>query len=436
MSDRPDNQDAPYLPERYRQQVKAKKQRRIYKRLVTAGLVIVIVIIAVFLLGSVVSAPQPLSPAKSPALPVPTTSVQNATPGVNVTVTVTPGYTRGTGISTLSASGVLSLEKAVSLLWLEYPADTYTLVSANLTDRYAGLTLYEFTLKPTGTASPGIPFTVFYHAVTGDPYTAGEENARITAEQAQDLVRKALSPLPSDLLLARYSPGPDAEGTWNFRIVRGTTPVVTGTLDAETGMILAFNRSVQKTGRPGEPVLDMPAAQAIADRYISGRNGPVAVNMSDGRYYPLGNPSVPVAGYYTFIYNRIVNNIPCDEDGFILDVDSATGEITRYVRHWTALDNAFSVTSEPIVLKREATFSALQQAKEVYPESMNGLRIVSAEIRWMDRHPSGVTPRPGSIPLAWKVTFDDDIIRGNGAQPAVAWVGAQTGSILDFEYRH
>lgn len=436
MSDRPDNQDAPYLPERYRQQVKAKKQRRIYKKLVTAGLVIVIVIIAIFLLSGVLSAPQQSSPAQSPALPVPTTGVQNAIPAVNVTVTVTPGYIRGTGISTLSASGVLPLEKALSLIWLEYPADTYTIVSANLTDRYAGLVLYEFTLKPTGTGSTGTPFIIFYHAVTGDPYTIGEESARITAEQAQDLVRKALSPLQSDLLLARYGPAPDAEGTWNFRIVRGTTPVITGTLDAETGSILAFNRTIQKTGRPGEPVLDMPAAQVIADRYISGRNGPVAVNMSDGRYYPLGNPSVPVAGYYTFIYNRMVNNIPCDEDGFILDIDSATGEITRYVRHWTASDNAFSVASEPIVLKREATFSALQQAKEVYPESMNGLRIVSAEIRWMDRHPSGVTPRPGSIPLAWKVTFDDDVIRANGAQPAVAWVDAQTGSILDFAYRH
>ena len=436
MNDRPDNQDAPYLPERYRQQVKAKKQRRIYKKLVTTGLVIAIALIVIFLLSGLLSAPRLSSLAQSPALPVPITSVQNATPVVNVTVTVTPGYARGTDISTLSTSDVLPLEKAVSLLSLEYPADTYTMVSANLTDRHAGLMLYEFTLKPTGKGSTGTPFTVFYHAVTGDPYTAGEENARITAEEAQDLVRKAFSPHQSDLLLARYSPGPYAEGGWNFRIVRSTTPVITGTLDAETGTILAFNRSIQKTGRPGEPVLDMPGAQAIADRYISGRNGPVAVNMSEGRYYPLGNPSVPVAGYYTFIYNRMVNNIPCDEDGFILDVDSATGEITRYERHWTTLENAFSVASEPIVLKREATFSALQQAKEVYPESTSGLWIVSAEIRWMDRHPSGVTPRPGSIPLAWKVTFDEDVTQANGAQPAVAWVDTQTGSILDFEYRH
>ncbi|MEI8330173.1 MAG: hypothetical protein WCF90_00700 [Methanomicrobiales archaeon] len=79
MSYPPDNQGAPFFPERYQQQVKANGQRCIYKKLETAGLVIVIVIIAVFLLSGVLSAPQPASPAKSPALPVPIATVQNAT---------------------------------------------------------------------------------------------------------------------------------------------------------------------------------------------------------------------------------------------------------------------------------------------------------------------------------------------------------------------
>ena len=159
--------------------------------------------------------------------------------------------------------------------------------------------------------------------------------------------------------------------------------------------------------------------------------------MSEGRYFPLGSPSDPVAGQYVFIYNRIVNNIPCEDDGFIVGVDSVTGDITAYERHWNAPDNAFSVASEALVLKREATYAVLKQAKETYPESLNGLRIISADIKWKDPHLPGVTPRPGSIPLAWKVTFDDDIIRANNsAIPAVAWLDAQTGSILDFLYRH
>ena len=120
-----------------------------------------------------------------------------------------------------------------------------------------------------------------------------------------------------------------------------------------------------------------------------------------------------------------------------MGVDSVTGEITAYNRHWSAPDNAFSVASDPLVLKREATFAVLQQAEEMFPESVSGLRVISTEIRWKDQYSAGVTPRPGSILLAWKVTFDDDIIRANrSAQPAIAWVDAQTGSILDFQYRH
>ncbi|MFA6226447.1 MAG: hypothetical protein WC620_09835 [Methanoregula sp.] len=43
-------------------------------------------------------------------------------------------------------------------------------------------------------------------------------------------------------------------------------------------------------GRPAELVLDMPAAQKIADRYISNQNGPVAINMSEAQYSPHSVP--------------------------------------------------------------------------------------------------------------------------------------------------
>lgn len=190
-------------------------------------------------------------------------------------------------------------------------------------------------------------------------------------------------------------------------------------------------------GRPTGPVLDISAAQEIANTYISEHNGPVAVNMSTGRYNPMGSPSDPVAGCYSFEYNRIVNDIPCDNDGFVIGVDSVTGEITGYKRQWNAPDNAFSVATEPLVVKHEATFVVLQKAEETFPASVNGLQIVSAEIRWNDQHKVGVTPRLGSIPLAWKVEFDDETIRANSsAKPAVAWVDIQTGKILEFQYRH
>ncbi|MDP2797834.1 MAG: hypothetical protein Q8N94_10035 [Methanoregula sp.] len=362
---------------------------------------------------------------------------QPTAPVVNVTIAVTPGFVLGTGISTLHSPDMLSLDKAVSILREEYPAETCTLISANLTDRYSGQMLYEFIIQPGVSSSIETRFVVFIDAVTGDPYTQGQENTRITQRQAQDLARKAFPGIQPDRVRVRYSASPESGRTWNFALIKGNTPILTGTMDAETGLISSFTQTIQKVGRPAGPVIGMPAAQKIADHYISGQNDPVAVNLSEGWYFPLGSPSDPVAGHYVFIYNRIVNDIPCEDDGFITGVDSVTGEITAYERHWSAPDNAFSVTSEPLVLKREATFAVLRQAKETYPESVSGLRIVSAEIRWMDQHPSGVIPRPGSIPLAWKVTFDDDIIRTNSsAKPAIAWLDAQTGSILDFKYQH
>ena len=42
-------------------------------------------------------------------------------------------------------------------------------------------------------------------------------------------------------------------------------------------------------------------------------------------------------------------------------------------------------------------------------------------------------PRPGSIPMAWKVKFTDGII-GPKEVPALGWVDVQTGEILDFYY--
>ncbi|MDO9034462.1 MAG: hypothetical protein Q7U51_04585 [Methanoregula sp.] len=437
MSTRPDDPDATYLPARYRQQVLAKKQHRIYKKLLTSGIVIVVLIIVFFLLIGMLPVPQSSTLMQRPVTPTPSMGGQNPAPVVNVTVAVTPGYVTGTGLLALHSTDMLPLDKAVSFLREEYPAETYTLNNLNLTDRYSGHMLYEFTIQPAVSSLTETPFVIFSDALTGEPYTPGQEDARIKMGNAQDLARKAFLGIRSDKVLVRYSADPDSGRTWNFRFVKDTTPVLTGTIDAETGLISSFAQTIQTVGRPTEPVTGLPAAQKIADRYISGKNGPVAVNMSIGRYFSLGSPSDPVAGQYVFIYNRIVNNIPCEADGFIVSVDSLTGEITAYERHWRAPDNAFSVASDALVLKREATYTILKRAQETYPESVNGLRIVSAEIKWKDQHPIGVTPRPGSIPLAWKVTFDDEIIRANNsAKPAIAWLDAQTMGILDFEYRH
>lgn len=343
MTTRPDDSNAPYLPQRYRQQVQAKKQRRVYKKLVMAGIVIVVFIIACFLLISMLSGPAPpvpSNPPETPVTPVPTLGEQTPAPEVKVTVAVTPGFVTGTGISALHTPSVLPLNNAILFLREDYPENTYRLISADLTDRYAGHLLYEFSIQPAENPQ-GEAVTVFEDAVSGDPYTPGQENARITAGEAQDRARGAFSSVQPDRVRVRYSAGSDAVGTWNFVLVKGSNTVVTGTMDAETGLISSFSRTLQKLGRPVEPVLDMAAAQKIADRYIADQNGPVAVNMSNGRYVLLGSPSDPVAGQYILVYNRMVSGIPCDTEGFVVGVDSVNGEITAYERTWNSPEIAF-----------------------------------------------------------------------------------------------
>jgi len=425
--------DTPYLPERYRQQVKAKKQRKLYKKIGMVGIVFILCA-AIYLImsGMLISSPQ--SPPQLPTAP----AVNSTTTVPTVIATVAaPDFTKGTGISILSTPDMISLDSATIFLRLDYPKEMYTIISANLTDRYSGYTVYEFTIQPVDHSSPGTVFSVFEDAISGEPYTPGQENARITPEKAKDVARSAVPFDQPDQVRVRYQVSPDSGRTWNFVFVKGTAPVLTGSMDSETGIVSSFNRIIKMPGRPTGPVLDISAAQEIANTYISEHNGPVAVNMSTGRYNPKGSPSDPVAGYYSFEYNRIVNDIPCDNDGFVIGVDSVTGEITGYKRQWNAPDNAFSVATEPLVVKHEATFVVLQKAEETFPASVNGLQIVSAEIRWNDQHKVGVTPRLGSIPLAWKVEFDDETIRANSsAKPALAWVDIQSGKILEFQYRH
>jgi hypothetical protein len=209
-------------------------------------------------------------------------------------------------------------------------------------------------------------------------------------------------------------------------------------MDPDTGQVTSFFRSIEQSGRQADPLLDSSAAQNIADRFIVEQNGfPLPVNMSKSRYEPLGSPDQVIAGQYVFVYNRIVQDIPCDYEGFTIAVDSVTGEVTEYQRRWTAPDNAFSLVTEPLVTHYEATYAILDRAKQTYPAASDGLKIITADRRWKDQTPSGSIPRPGTIPIAWKVQFDDTIIRQKPwLLPGVGWVDDQSGKILDFYYLH
>jgi hypothetical protein len=442
----PRNSGGAYLPERYKQQIEAKKRRRLIKKVAVVCAVVVVAALVYGLMSGALVNPLNQNPNLPPeipdhsqkALPVASPTTTRIPVIGNMNLAITPAMIIGTGLPSEPDSGMLSLNEAIISLRQDYPESAYTLVSVNLTNHYTNSNIYEFRIRQTDSPSTDPGFTAFIDAFTGDPYTPGQKSARISAEQAKYLVQEVFLIPGTDRIRVRYDNSPDSVRAWIFTIFRDNSTIISGSLDTDTGQFISFSRTIARLGRPVDPSLDISAAQGIADNYIIERNGaPLPVNMSEVRYESLGFPDEAVAGYYVFVYRRMVQNIPCDYDGFTISVDSVTGEITEYNRRWFSPDNAFSVAVDPLVKRYEAIFSVQQKAKEIFPDSASSLKIISAEIRWEDMHHPGVIPRPGSISTAWKVQFDDDIIRSEEwLVPATGWVDARTGKILDFYYRH
>jgi hypothetical protein len=443
----PRNPGAAYLPERYKQQIVAKKRRRLIKKVaVICGAITIAVLVYIVLIGALVSPlnqyqhPLPASAEPSPVtFPVSPSTVPLTSLTRDMTTAINPAIIVGTGIPLQSVSGgILSLNDAIASIRQDYPEPLYTLVSVNLTNQYTNSTLYEFRIRKPDSPSGDPGFPVLIDASTGDPYIQGQESARISAVQAKNLVQDAFLIPGPDSIRIRYDRSPDSARAWIFTVQQDNITRITGSLDPDTGQIISFSRAVSQQGRQANPVLDISAAQKIADRSIIDRNGvPLPVNMSEARYDPLGLPNESVAGQYVFVYNRIVQDIPCDYDGFTISVDSVTGDVMEYNRRWNSPDNAFSVAVDPLVKRYEAILLVQKRARETFPASASSLKIISTEIRWKDMYTPGSIPRPGSISIAWKVQFDDESIRAKQwPVPAIGWVDARTGKILDLYYQH
>jgi hypothetical protein len=434
-----------YLPERYKEQIEAKKRRRLIKKIVVTCIVFAIGIVLYLVLSGALSNSPDLIPLSLPGSVVSAQTISPASSSGEPTLPLTRNITEIRNTDIVTEKGLVtqkihdkqSLDNATASLRQDYPAPAYTLISVNITDRFADRTLYEFVIRPEF-SQDSTGFSVFIDSMTGDLYTPGQETAKITAERAKNIVVDAFPLLNPDRVRVKYNNSPDSGRSWVVTLFRENTTILTGSLDPETGQIFSFTRSVPWEGRQADPLLDMNAAQKIADRYISEKNrAQLPLNMSEPHYNPLIVPQKTVAGHYVFIYNRIVQEIPCDKDGFTISVDSLTGEVVGYERRWNSPESAFSIAMDPLVTRSGATFAVLKKAEETYPASMDGLFIISAEIRWKDHAIPGSIPRPGSIPLAWKVLFTDEIIRAKPlAVPATGWIDIQTGKILEFYYQH
>lgn len=403
MKDDSSDFNEPYLPARYKEVVRKKKQRRLLKKIGMIAIAVIAVVVVYILLNNVLTgSPQP-APSFTPS------------PTLFVTPLQTSAASSTTTPPMLTVIPVKTVVPATSTTTRQTTGTTGTTVTT--TD----------TPEPILTARAGT-----YVSPKGDI------SPRITETLAETIALSAFPNLPAGDMTADLATSADFGLVWKYTLRADTTTEASGLLDAETGSILTFNRTIHPGARPQNPVLTMGNARQIADSTINSRNnGILSINMSDARYVPLVTAAGNVAGSYRFIYNRIIQDRPCDADGFIVSVDAVNGAITEWVQRWQTPDNAFMVASEAVVPKYDATYTVQAKAKSIYPSSITTLRILSADIRWKDPHDPATIPRPSTIPLAWKIIFDDEIIRSNPKlSQGVGWVDAQTGDLLEITYSH
>ena len=448
----------PYLPERYKQKVRVKQHRRQMRKIVSAAVIIVAIVAVIWFIAAFSGISQQMVPASPSALPVMpdqaavTTLVTQQSPAATlapapdsvtihptptVTVTSSTAYPIAPDVPVESINGSLSLLAAEAALRYYYPAETYTIISVNYS-KGSSRSLFGFTIRSKGTSAGSEESIVFIDAATGTPWAAGRETAAFPEEKVKGIVASTFSDTSTGTVRIWYHDSPDEGGVWRFILASGNMTLATGRVDAETGELLAFTRNIPSSGRAADPAILQERAQSIASKYVSDKNGGTPpLNLTTTRYEAWGTPSVPAAGQYVFSWERLYLDYPVDTDRITVAVDAVTGDVIGYDKRWTTPDYAFSQTVEQAIAQRDAIFTIMEAAKTVYPDTVESIRILSSELRWNNRHAPGTTQRPGSVPLEWRVVFDDDVIRASSSLPkGIGWVNIQTGNVTELEYRH
>jgi hypothetical protein len=256
----------------------------------------------------------------------------------------------------------------------------------------------------------------------------------IRKTEAESIARAAFPLCSPDRIEMDYADISVNSRMWHFDLRNGDRQLVLGTLDAYTGDLTEYQvPSRYRTGtldvpRPATVTRDI--AELVAENEIRERNGGLMVTLTGSR--------VDYDGSYSFDYRRIINGVPCSNNGIVVAVDPGTGTVVRYYKAWYTPENAVAAESSPAISRDEATALVEQKATACHPGSADSLRIVSADLRWMDIYnPDQYLPSSGSIPLGWYVRFDDSAIRAQDYPvPAEGWVDAQNGTLLSLHYVH
>jgi Zn-dependent metalloprotease len=230
-----------------------------------------------------------------------------------------------------------------------------------------------------------------------------------------------------------FSDGSQSVRGWDFNLYNDNQKIVMGSLYADTGDLMEYSIPSYSSGEPQEKpnsATTMDSARLAAENEIRDRNGELSLNLVDSKVSPSGS--------YFFNYKRIIQGVPCTSDGITIDIDPGTGKVSRYFKSWHTPENAVAAQSVPAISRDAAIALVEREANACYPDSADSFKIVSADLRWMDLyHPDEFTPKPGVIPLAWYVRFDDKTIRTHEfPNPEEGWVDAQNGTLLSMEYFH
>lgn len=164
----------------------------------------------------------------------------------------------------------------------------------------------------------------------------------ITAEKARERAEKTVK-IPSDQKLSHSRLNKNyrfpKQMIWSFRW-KGENGSTEASIDAATGELISFykwNRDLKsKKSSQDYGQLSREQAQKIAEDYIRQQQPRRCANI---RLENTSTDEITLKGKkqprrYRFSFVRLVNGIPFPGNGFDVQVDSRTGEVTSYCMNW------------------------------------------------------------------------------------------------------
>lgn len=191
--------------------------------------------------------------------------------------------------------------------------------------------------------------------------------------------------------------------TWNFSWQGGegeNLKWMNAAVDAVSGELVSFNidrYSKLEYLKAPQVKFSEEAARKIAEEYIKkiqpGKWGQVEFKSSRPEMGPVIDGEKPQPRSYNFNWARIAKGVQFPENGFYLDVDSSTGEITRYQVAWWDLDFP---DPQGVITRESAAGKYLQEA----PLTLTYMRLWPRD-GWMGG------PREAKIQLVYTLARRD-----------------------------